>query len=136
MDPVLTHFMALRSVELLARRGTAEDRKVAAAELARVVDFYERGRAVWYLTQVRARADEWHVAFPAGRRTTGPRSLTRREREIAALIAQGMTNRQIAERLTLSIRTAESHVDQIRSKLGFKTRAQIATWVAQAPARR
>lgn len=56
--------------------------------------------------------------------------LTRREREVAALVAQGLTNREIAARLFISERTAESHVEQIRGKLGFRSRNQIAAWVA------
>ena len=57
-------------------------------------------------------------------------SLTRREREVAILVAQGLTNREIATRLFISERTAESHVEQIRGKLGFHSRVQIANWVA------
>jgi DNA-binding CsgD family transcriptional regulator/DNA-binding beta-propeller fold protein YncE len=56
-------------------------------------------------------------------------SLTRREREVAILVGQGLTNREIATRLFISERTAESHVEQIRGKLGFHSRVQIATWV-------
>jgi DNA-binding CsgD family transcriptional regulator/sugar lactone lactonase YvrE len=56
--------------------------------------------------------------------------LSRREREVAALVAEGMSNREIAERLFISERTAEGHVEQIRNKLGFKSRAQVAAWVA------
>jgi DNA-binding CsgD family transcriptional regulator/sugar lactone lactonase YvrE len=56
-------------------------------------------------------------------------SLTRREREVAILVAQGLTNREIAARLFISERTAESHVEQIRGKLGFRSRTQIAAWV-------
>jgi len=56
--------------------------------------------------------------------------LTRREREVAALVAEGLTNREIASRLFISERTAESHVEQVRGKLGFHSRAQIAAWVA------
>ena len=61
----------------------------------------------------------------------GPPSLTRREREVAALVAQGLTNREIAQRLFISERTAESHVEQIRSKLGFRSRVQVAAWVTE-----
>ena len=57
-------------------------------------------------------------------------SLTRREREVAILVGQGLTNREIATKLFISERTAESHVEQIRGKLGFHSRVQIATWVA------
>src|SRR2546423_11900210 len=55
--------------------------------------------------------------------------LSRREREVADLVAQGLTNREIAERLVISERTAEGHVEQIRNKLGFHSRTQIAGWV-------
>ncbi|WP_229695125.1 ATP-binding protein [Streptomyces lacrimifluminis] len=54
--------------------------------------------------------------------------LTRRELEVAALIASGMTNRQIAERLVISRRTAEGHVERILAKLGFAARSQVAAW--------
>jgi len=57
-------------------------------------------------------------------------SLTRREREVALLVAQGLSNREIATQLFISERTAESHVEQIRGKLGFHSRVQIAAWVA------
>ena len=57
--------------------------------------------------------------------------LTAREREVAALIRQGKTNREIAERLIVSERTAEQHVANIMSKLGFNSRAQIAAWAVE-----
>ena len=62
--------------------------------------------------------------------STTPPALSRREREVAALVAEGLSNREIAERLFISERTAEGHVEQIRNKLGFKSRAQVAAWVA------
>lgn len=60
--------------------------------------------------------------------------LTRREREVSELIAQGMTNRQIAAALSLSPRTADRHVENIMTKLGLCRRAQIATWWTQSQA--
>jgi non-specific serine/threonine protein kinase len=57
--------------------------------------------------------------------------LTRREQAIAELIAEGLTNRAIADRLVIAQRTAEGHVEHILSKLGFTSRAQIAAWVAE-----
>jgi DNA-binding NarL/FixJ family response regulator len=54
--------------------------------------------------------------------------LTTREREVAALIAGGHTNREIAEQLVLSERTVEGYVTNILTKLGGTTRTQIATW--------
>jgi DNA-binding CsgD family transcriptional regulator len=56
--------------------------------------------------------------------------LTRREREVAALIAQGLSNREIAGRLVVAQRTAEGHVENILSKLGFTSRTQVAGWLA------
>jgi non-specific serine/threonine protein kinase len=59
----------------------------------------------------------------------GPRpTLTRREAEVAALAARGLTNRDIAARLVLSVRTVEVHIDHILTKLGFHTRTQLAAW--------
>jgi predicted ATPase/DNA-binding CsgD family transcriptional regulator len=60
---------------------------------------------------------------------TGPgQALTRREAEVAVLAARGLTNRDIAARLCLSVRTVEVHVDRILTKLGFRTRTQLAAW--------
>lgn len=57
-------------------------------------------------------------------------ALTRREREVAAMVAQGMSNREIAARLVIAQRTVEGHVEHILSKLGFSSRTQIAAWIA------
>jgi DNA-binding NarL/FixJ family response regulator len=56
--------------------------------------------------------------------------LTAREEEIAGLVAEGLSNRQIAARLYLSARTVENHVAHILVKLGFESRARIASWYA------
>jgi DNA-binding NarL/FixJ family response regulator len=58
-------------------------------------------------------------------------ALTAREREVAALIGQGYSNRRIAERLVIAEKTAEVHARNIREKLGLDSRAQIAAWAAQ-----
>ncbi|MEU0571959.1 helix-turn-helix transcriptional regulator, partial [Nonomuraea sp. NPDC005983] len=55
--------------------------------------------------------------------------LTDREREIAELVARGLSNRAIADELVISPATAARHVADILSKLGFSTRTQIAAWV-------
>jgi non-specific serine/threonine protein kinase len=63
-----------------------------------------------------------------GRRAGSSPRLTRREQEVAALVVRGLTNREIAGQLYLSVRTVEVHVDHILSKLGFHTRTQLAAW--------
>jgi predicted ATPase/DNA-binding CsgD family transcriptional regulator len=69
---------------------------------------------------------------PATPRRPDGGSLTRRQSEVAQLVAQGLTDREIAARLSISIRTAESHVEQILARLAFRSRAQIAAWVASS----
>ncbi|HEV2358361.1 MAG TPA: LuxR C-terminal-related transcriptional regulator, partial [bacterium] len=67
------------------------------------------------------------------RRATRPEGevLTSREREVAALVARGQTNREIATTLVISERTADAHVQNILNKLGFGSRAQIAAWATE-----
>ena len=62
---------------------------------------------------------------------TALRALTRREKEIADLVADGLGNREIAERLYLSKRTVDSHMEHIFGKLGFSSRTQLTAWVLQ-----
>ncbi|WP_083884153.1 protein kinase domain-containing protein [Nocardia higoensis] len=75
------------------------------------------------------------VAYALGERqpgtatTPGADPLTAREREIAALVAQGNTNSAIAAKLFISPRTVAGHVEHILAKLGFTSRTQIAAWV-------
>ncbi|HEX7268482.1 MAG TPA: alpha/beta fold hydrolase [Streptosporangiaceae bacterium] len=57
--------------------------------------------------------------------------LTRRELEVARLIADGLTNQAIATRLSVAPRTAEAHVENIRRKLEVRSRAQIAAWITE-----
>jgi non-specific serine/threonine protein kinase len=83
------------------------------------------------------------VALALGQRRTGDRSrgptseplgrarLTRRESEIARLVADGLSNREIAERLVLAQRTAEGHVQRILTKLDLASRHQVAGWLAE-----
>jgi DNA-binding NarL/FixJ family response regulator len=55
-------------------------------------------------------------------------SLTPREREVAALVARGLMNRQIAAELVIGERTVETHVANVLGKLGLKSRAQVGAW--------
>ncbi|EKT81399.1 protein kinase [Rhodococcus opacus] len=57
--------------------------------------------------------------------------LTKREQQVANLVAQGLTNKAVATKLVISQRTAQGHVEHILTKLGFTSRAQIAAWVVE-----
>ncbi|ABG95040.1 probable transcriptional regulator, LuxR family protein [Rhodococcus jostii RHA1] len=61
----------------------------------------------------------------------GLTSLTQREQQVAELVAEGLTNKAIADKLVISQRTAQGHVEHILSKLGFTSRAQIAAWIIE-----
>ena len=67
------------------------------------------------------------ASTPTVERAADP--LGKREREVAQLIAEGLSNKEIATRLFLSERTVETHVYNILNKLGFSSRASIASWV-------
>ncbi|GII92730.1 hypothetical protein Ssi02_29610 [Sinosporangium siamense] len=67
----------------------------------------------------------WRGAGPAG-------NLTAREREVAGLIARGLSNRAIADELVISPATAARHVANILAKLGFSSRTQVAAWVLES----
>ncbi|NKS54206.1 protein kinase [Rhodococcus hoagii] len=63
--------------------------------------------------------------------TPEPTDLTRRERQVAELVAKGLTNQGIATKLVISRRTVEGHVEHILTKLGFTSRTQIAAWISE-----
>jgi DNA-binding CsgD family transcriptional regulator len=66
-----------------------------------------------------------------GPEPSGPEALTPREREVASLLAEGLTNSQVAERLYISPRTAAVHVSNILAKLGMSSRTEVATWAVR-----
>jgi DNA-binding NarL/FixJ family response regulator len=72
------------------------------------------------------RIEQLRSTLPAGSPVRSP--LSRRESEVASLIGRGLTNKQMAEALYVSERTAENHVQHILVKLGFNNRSQIAAW--------
>jgi DNA-binding NarL/FixJ family response regulator len=57
--------------------------------------------------------------------------LSARERETAALIAAGLSNREIADHMVVGLKTVETYVTRILTKLGFDSRVQIANWARQ-----
>ena len=72
------------------------------------------------------------MAATATANGSGTDLLGKREADVARLVAEGLSNKQIGARLFISERTADSHVRSILNKLGFNSRAQIAGWVAAA----
>ncbi len=91
-----------------------------------------RAGAAWSLGQTLTTPEAIDFALGAGTAAfdasadLGP--LSRREREVVAMVAAGMTNREIAQRLFIAERTAEGHVERIRNKLGVRSRTEVATW--------
>ena len=70
------------------------------------------------------------TAGSAPSRKAAPGGLTRREHEVAVLLAEGLSNKEIAARLVIAQRTVETHVDHILGKLGMTSRGQVASWAA------
>jgi non-specific serine/threonine protein kinase len=110
-----------RSAGDTARERLGEERYAAA---------YSRGLALTLADAIAVARGE-RPALPDGGQPARP--LTRRERQIAGLVAAGLGNRDIAERLYLSKRTVDSHLEHIFGKLGFASRTQLTQWVRQQP---
>ncbi|WP_433526870.1 protein kinase domain-containing protein [Nocardia pseudovaccinii] len=86
---------------------------------------FRRGQSMGMNAAVAYALGEAPVVTPA----VAGLQLTKREQQVADLVAQGLTNKQIAAKLVISQRTAEGHIEHILSKLGFTSRAQIAAWI-------
>jgi DNA-binding CsgD family transcriptional regulator len=121
--PPFTATSRYHLARVLARRRRPGDREEAAALGASA----ESHAAQLGMAPLRRQAGQLSASLAGGK--AGP--LTRREEEIAALVAQGLTNRQVAAVTHIAERTAENHVGHILTKLGFVNRAQIAAWVAR-----
>jgi DNA-binding CsgD family transcriptional regulator/tetratricopeptide (TPR) repeat protein len=109
------------------------DRGAARSAFVRADDIYERLGASWDLARLRAGFRRFGIRRGSRARHRGVRvgweSLTPSEAKVAALVAEGLSNRQIGERLVLSTRTVESHVSHILTKLGVRSRVDIARQV-------
>ena len=68
---------------------------------------------------------------PALRQAAEPLPLTMREREIAMLIDEGLSNREVAERLTLSVRTVESHIYRAMARTGTTSREELTALLSK-----
>ncbi|MFD7437858.1 ATP-binding protein [Streptomyces sp. NPDC059861] len=116
------------------RRGT-ETRCREALGTAAYERSYEEGAAlgltgiVGYALDEQRREPHGPGQPPTAERGHPGVRLTRRETQVAELVAEGLANQQIADRLVIARRTAEGHVERILSKLGFSNRSQIASWI-------
>jgi DNA-binding NarL/FixJ family response regulator len=129
VDAARGHVLAGRALIALGDRGEAVSELVGAAEeLSACGALHLADEASALLRRLGRR-------MPArARQPDEPRlpKLSRREAEIAELIHQGMTNREIASKLFLSERTVETHVAHIFAKLGVSSRTAVASLVANA----
>ncbi len=110
----------------LARCALASNRRTEASGLLDDVRVAAVGQSATVLLdaceKLGSRLDEHDAVAPWS-------PLTLRELEVARLVAQGLTNREIAEGLDITVRTAGSHLEHIGAKLGTSRRTEIATWV-------
>jgi predicted ATPase/DNA-binding CsgD family transcriptional regulator len=133
----LRALMGEKAFEAARRRGIEQGRRDPDAAIQLALDELARRE------EPRAGRDRPPTApqTSAGTALAAPKHrdftpLTRREAEVAGLVAQGKSNAEIAAALFLGLRTVEAHVTHILNKLGFNSRAQIAAWVAGQAANR
>jgi DNA-binding CsgD family transcriptional regulator len=110
----------------------AKESAAAAMGAAKFEAAYEAGKRMSRSEGVRLALGEAEPLDADVAGDEGAGVLAKRELEIARLIADGLSNKQIAARLFISDRTVATHVGNILNKLGFNTRAQVATWVTSS----
>ncbi|HET7666032.1 MAG TPA: helix-turn-helix transcriptional regulator, partial [Mycobacterium sp.] len=118
--------------ELLGAGAMAADAAAHAAreharDGTRVKELESSSRAHWL-------ASQWELRTPATNAIDSPLPITDREREIATLVGAGLTNREIADRLGVSVRTVDGHLYRIYAKLGIEDRDQLARLIRMRPA--
>jgi ATP/maltotriose-dependent transcriptional regulator MalT len=121
----------LRLAELLLEEADDVSRQEALEHLQIAIpELQAMKMQPWLERALALRNDHQPVELraPVRPRTSDP--LTAREREIASLVADGLSNREIAERLVISEGTVEVHVKHILGKLGFRSRTQVGMWFA------
>ena len=135
VHPLPRELVRRRLIEALLARDESGDRAAAEAAFAESARMWRvpRGfhRQAWLAHWGSARGLSAPAEAEPSTQTVERSSLSPREREVAGLIAEGLSNRAIADRLGLSERTIEAHVEHILSKLGFRSRARVATWVTE-----
>ena len=124
--------LAATSREVLGRALAKQDRSAAAETLKEAAEQLDACGAVWRRDRVLASLTELGTR---GRRAAaavqGPSSLTSREREVAALTAQGRTAQEVGERLFIGKRTVETHLANIYAKLGITSKRELIQRAAE-----
>ena len=121
--------------QMLLEQACAEARRVARLVVlfgpaaARLAPFFDRSRILRARTLDEAIALALDTPASEAPAAEEPSPLTAREQEIAALIAEGLSNKAIATSLVVSPRTVDGHLERIFRKLDLTSRAQLAAWV-------
>jgi DNA-binding CsgD family transcriptional regulator len=127
-QPAAAGWRRLDRARTLLVRGSilrrARQPREAAAALDEAAAIFEAIGARGWIDRVRAEADR------LGRRRPGSEALTPSEQQVAELAASGMTNREVAERLSLSHKTVEAHLARTYAKLGIRSRAELGRLMA------
>jgi DNA-binding CsgD family transcriptional regulator len=127
-EPAAAGWRRLDRARTLLVRGTVLRRarrpREAAAALDEAAAIFEAIGARAWLERVAAESDR------LGRRRLGTEALTPSEQQVAELAASGLTNREVAERLTLSPNTVEAHLARAYAKLGIRSRAELGRLMA------
>jgi DNA-binding NarL/FixJ family response regulator len=124
----------LRLAELLLAGADEAARSEALAHLATAIPELRDMKMQPALERALALSDTHRAPPQMSDRSATSDGLTAREREIAGLMADRLSNREIAERLVITEGTVEVHVKRILSKLGFSSRRQVTAWVAHQQA--
>jgi DNA-binding CsgD family transcriptional regulator len=124
LDEVAERFSGMGAMALAADAAAQAAREHARAG-ARAKGLASSARAHWL-------AGKFGMHSPAIAAATQPLPITDREREIAAMVSAGMSNREIADRLSVSVRTVDGHLYRIYSKLDIQSRDQLARLIRPA----
>lgn len=106
-------------------------KKVAGSELHSAIRAVQSGRTFVDLTRDVGPAQR-PVPGKVGKRRRPPKDLSRREREVLRLLAQGHSNQQVADQLRVSVKTVETYRTRLREKLGLKGRAELYRFAAES----
>jgi DNA-binding NarL/FixJ family response regulator/tetratricopeptide (TPR) repeat protein len=115
----------------LARLRMVDEPELAMSEARSAVAVFERAGATSKADEAAALARSLGDRSRVGPKRLG--TLTRREQEVLRLLAQGLTNAEVAERLFISPKTVENHVSSILSKLNVRTRTEAAAYALANP---